>query len=71
MCHNATALTGGLDLTSYAALIKGSKNGPVITPGDSANSLLVKIQSTQHFANLSAEELTLVKHWIDAGAPEK
>jgi nitrate/TMAO reductase-like tetraheme cytochrome c subunit len=68
-CHNATALTGGLDLGSYDALMKGGKNGAVITPNDSANSLLVKIQSAQHFANLSAEELALVKQWIDAGVP--
>ena len=39
--------------------------------GDSAGSLLVKIQSSQHFANLSAADLELVKQWIDAGAPEK
>ncbi len=68
-CHNATALTGGLDLGSYDAMMKGGKNGAVITPNDSANSLLVNIQSAQHFANLSAEELALVKQWIDAGAP--
>ncbi|HEY3313331.1 MAG TPA: c-type cytochrome domain-containing protein [Anaerolineales bacterium] len=68
-CHNATALTGGLDLSSYAALMKGGKDGPVITPKDSANSTLVKIQSATHFANLSPAELDLVKAWIDAGAP--
>ena len=51
--------------------MKGSKNGAVIVPNDSANSLLVKIQSEKHFLNLSAEELELVKQWIDAGALEK
>lgn len=71
MCHNATALTGGLDLTSFAALMQGGQTGPAIAPGEAANSQLVKIQSAQHFANLSAEELTLVKDWIAAGAPEK
>jgi hypothetical protein len=44
----------------------------VITAGDSANSLLVQVQSTgKHFANLSPEELAIVKQWIDAGALEK
>lgn len=69
-CHG-TAASGGLNLTTYAALMKGGKDGPVIIPGDAANSLLVKIQSAKHFLNLSAEELDLVKRWIDAGAPEK
>ena len=30
--------------------MKGSENGTVIIPGDSANSLLVQIQSADHFA---------------------
>jgi hypothetical protein len=51
--------------------MKGGKNGAIVIPGDSANSLLVKIQSDKHFRNLSADELTLVKQWIDTGALEK
>jgi hypothetical protein len=51
--------------------MKGGKDGAVIVPNDSANSLLVKIQSDKHFFNLSPEELDLVKQWIDAGALEK
>ena len=70
-CHNATTLAGGMDLTTYAGLMKGGKNGAVIVPGDSAGSLLVQIQSSQHFANLSSADLDLVKQWIDGGAPEK
>ena len=47
-------------------------DGAVILPGDSANSILFKIQSVgNHFANLSSEELDIVKQWIDAGAPQK
>jgi hypothetical protein len=51
--------------------MKGGKDGAVIVPGDSAGSLLIQIQSSQHFANLSAADLELVKQWIGAGAPEK
>jgi mono/diheme cytochrome c family protein len=69
-CHGAAA-SGGLNVTTYADLMTGSKNGAVIVPNDSANSLLVKIQSEKHFLNFSAEELELVKQWIDAGALEK
>jgi hypothetical protein len=71
VCHNATTLAGGMDITNYAGLLKGGKDGAVIVPGDSAASLLIKIQSAQHFANLSTEELDLVRRWIEAGAIEK
>ncbi len=71
MCHNSTTLAGGLDLSTYAAAMKGGKDGAVIVPGDAANSLLIKIQSSQHFANLTPQELDLVNAWIAAGAPEK
>jgi hypothetical protein len=50
--------------------MKGGDSGPVIFEGDSAGSLLVKIQSGAHFATFSADELNVVKKWIDAGAPE-
>jgi hypothetical protein len=69
-CHNPTTLAGGLDMSSLAALMSGGKDGAVIIPGDSASSLLVTVQSAQHFANLAEAELELVKQWIDAGAPE-
>ena len=70
-CHGDLA-TAGLNLTTYQTAMKGGKDGAVIVPGDSANSLLIKIQSAgNHFANLSADELAIVKQWIDAGAPEK
>jgi hypothetical protein len=70
-CHNATTAPAGLDLSSFSTVIKGGKDGPVIIPGDAANSLLVKIQSTRHFANVTSDELELIIQWINAGALEK
>jgi mono/diheme cytochrome c family protein len=67
-CHNSTTLTGGLDLGSYDSLMAGGKSGPVIVPGIPSSSLLVQVQSSQHFANLSSSELELVKYWIATGA---
>ena len=69
-CHGAAA-TAGLNVSTYADLMKGGKDGAVVTAGDSANSLIVKVQSDKHFANLSDDELKLLIQWIDAGAPEK
>ena len=69
-CHGDNQ-TAGLMLTTYAAAMHGSANGPVIVPGDSKNSKLVQVQSGDHFANLNPDELALVVRWIDGGAPEK
>ena len=71
MCHSGASALADLDLSTYTGVMKGSQNGAVIVPGDSAGSKLIQVQIEQHFANLSAEELELVKQWIDAGAPEQ
>jgi len=68
-CHGDDP-SAGLSLITYQATMRGSENGPVILPGDSANSPLVQVQSERHFKNLTAEDLNFVIQWIDAGAPE-
>jgi hypothetical protein len=69
-CHGDLA-TGGLNMSTYESLMDGSSNGPVIVPGDSTDSVLFQVQSAGgHFANLTVEELSMIKQWIDAGAPE-
>ena len=71
-CHiEGDAAPNGLDLSTYAATMKGGDNGVVIFPGDSANSLLIQTQSADHFTTFTAEELNNVIRWIDAGATEK
>jgi hypothetical protein len=69
-CHGATA-SAGLNLSTYADTMKGGDGGPSILAGDSNGSLLIEVQSGSHFATFSADELEVVKSWIDAGAPEK
>jgi mono/diheme cytochrome c family protein/cytochrome b subunit of formate dehydrogenase len=70
-CHGAAAV-GGLNLSTYADALKGGATGPVITPKDAANSLLVTKQAAGgHPGQLTPEELAQVKQWIDAGALEK
>ena len=50
--------------------MKGGDSGLVIETGDSSGSHLVEVQSGSHFATFSAEELNVIKKWIDAGALE-
>jgi cytochrome b subunit of formate dehydrogenase len=72
MCHSASVATNGLSFSSYAEIMKGATDGPVIVPGDSANSKLFQIQSLGgHPGQLSPDELALIQAWIDGGAIEK
>jgi mono/diheme cytochrome c family protein len=71
VCHSGPGATAGLDLSTYASVMRGSANGPVVVPGDAAGSKLIQVQSAKHFANLSVDELELVEKWINANAPEK
>jgi hypothetical protein len=68
-CH----FTGSdLSFASYADALKGSPDGPVIVPGDAAASSLVAIQEAGgHMGMFSPDELSMIKEWIAAGAPEK
>ncbi len=44
-CHNGDRAKAQLRLDSLEGVLKGTKKGPVLTAGDSANSLLVKAVS--------------------------
>ena len=73
-CSNCHAINGagGLNLSTYQTAMKGGSNGPDIVSKDSANSKLVQVQSAGgHPGQLSTDEITYIKKWIDAGAPEK
>jgi hypothetical protein len=50
----------------------GGKDGAVIIPGESVLSPLVLVQEAGgHAGQLTPEELTAIKEWIDTGAAEK
>jgi hypothetical protein len=70
-CHMTGSPTG-LSLATYADTLRGGNNGPVLLPGDAANSPLVLLQAAGgHPGALGAEELARVREWIDAGMPER
>jgi cytochrome b subunit of formate dehydrogenase/mono/diheme cytochrome c family protein len=67
-CHGDAA-TAGLNVTTYATLMKGGADGPVVIAKDAADSLIVKkMEAGGHPGQLSQEELAVLKAWIDAGA---
>lgn len=71
VCHSGPSGLGGLDLNDYPPALAGGVSGPSIIPGDSANSLLIIRQTTgDHPGQLSVEEISLIRNWIDVGAPQ-
>jgi len=75
-CHGPDVQQNGLRLDSLDAILKGSDNGRVVLPGSSERSPLVRRlmardrpQMPYGGPPLSAEDVALIRRWIDAGAP--
>lgn len=71
-CHGADTKEAGLDLSTYESAMKGSEYGTVIEAGDADGSLLVEMvaagEMPQDADPLPAEEIALIRSWIQAGA---
>jgi mono/diheme cytochrome c family protein len=68
-CHGATP-SKGLRVIDYESLMAGSENGPVIVPGSPDESRIIEVLTGGHFAQLSDDQLALLRQWIADGAPE-
>src|SRR5262245_38205472 len=74
VCHSHTVRQSGLNLESFDSLMAGGKRGAAVIAGKSGESLLLKfVNGTMKPRmplgdELSAEEIGLIKAWIDAGA---
>ena len=71
-CHGGERTQEGLDLKTHASLMSGSNNGPVVTPGDATNSLLVELVTTQKMPKrgpkLTPPQVQLITDWVNQGA---
>ena len=82
-CHSGDHPKARLHLDTLIGARKGSKNGPVFKPGDSANSFLVKSVARASddqddwmppagnkagIKQLTADQVGLIRAWIDQGA---
>jgi pectin methylesterase-like acyl-CoA thioesterase len=82
-CHSGDKPKARLKLDTLEGALKGTKDGPILKAGDSANSLLVKI--TAHLTAdhdswmpplnnkagikpLTPDQIGLIRAWIDQGA---
>ncbi|MFK7748923.1 MAG: FN3 associated domain-containing protein [Kordia sp.] len=76
-CHNMTKQKGALSLISPEAMLKGGETGEILLAGNAEASLLYKqlvlpISHEDHMppegkAQLTKDEIWLLKHWIDQG----
>jgi len=73
-CHKADKKKGKLDMSTYADLMKGGKQGNPVKPGDPAKSLLVEMISgkepemPEKGDKLTAAQVEVISNWIKQGA---
>src|SRR5436190_21490283 len=71
-CHSGDKRKGGLSLATYADILEGGKDGPIVRPGNGAGSLIVHRlqgidgeQMPKDGAALSDAEIAVIQRWID------
>ena len=82
-CHSGDKPKARLHLDTLEGALKGSKEGPVVKPGDSANSTIVKavahatkdqddwmppLNNRAGIKPLTPDQVGLIRAWIDQGA---
>jgi uncharacterized membrane protein len=82
-CHSGEKPKAHLKLDTLEGVLKGSKDGKIVTAGDSANSFIVKsiahttddhdswmppLHNKANISPLTAEQIGLIRAWIDQGA---
>ncbi len=72
-CHGGEETKEGLSLKSYAEVLAGSNNGPILTAGDAANSLLIQQvvngKMPKQGPKLLPAQIRTLSDWVAAGAP--
>ncbi len=71
-CHGLEQIKEGLDMRTYEALMEGSFNGSVITPGNADDSFLVQQvldgEMPKRGPKLTTEQIQIIIDWVNAGA---
>ena len=82
-CHSGDKPKAHLKLDTLAAVLKGTKMGPILKAGDSANSFIIKsvahltkdhdswmppLKNRAGIKPLTPEQIGLLRAWIDQGA---
>lgn len=77
LCHEPGNAKGGLDLSTFEALMRGGGSGAVVVPGDAEGSRLYRLTARlerpfmpRGGGAIPDEDLEVLRAWIDAGAPK-
>lgn len=77
-CHNPDKAKGGLDMSSYAALMRGGSSGAAVVPGDPDGSALFLSMAHKKEPFMPKEgdmrpaaELDIIRKWIAGGLIER
>lgn len=83
-CHapgRKGTIVSGLDLTSYKSLMKGTKYGPVVIPGDSGMSTFTRLLTGTNkglkmpmglnaSGTLARQHILTLRNWVKQGAKD-
>lgn len=76
-CHSGDRPKEGIDVSSFANVMKGGEHGPIVVAGKSDESVLYKAVTGNGAKkmppgdkSLSQEDIDKIKAWIDSGAAE-
>ena len=75
-CHQPEKKKGGLDMSSYKALMAGAKDSPAVVPGQPEKSSLVAMisgdepQMPEKGDKLKKEQVELIARWVKEGAKD-
>jgi mono/diheme cytochrome c family protein len=71
-CHGGERTEKDLNLKTYADMMQGSENGPVVTAGNAADSKLVELITNQKMPKrgpkLTPPQVQLIAEWVNQGA---
>lgn len=71
-CHGGDRIQEGLSVKTYADLMAGSANGPVVIPGNADGSLFVELVVSQEMPKrgpkLTPPQVQLLIDWVNQGA---
>lgn len=71
-CHGGEQTEEGLTMLTYADIMAGSDNGPVVIPGDAESSLMTELVSNQEMPKrgpkLTPPQVQIIIDWINQGA---
>lgn len=78
-CHGNVGPKGGIDLTTYAGMMKGGEDGPIVLAGNPDGSKIVMalkgaggVKPMPMMAKpLTADKIDAIANWIRDGAKEK